>query len=598
MVLTLEVQNVESKTKGHLKNVLKPVKCKRIKKILEEKRNCIATAWLLAKPYWKSSEKRIAWTYVSVIIILNILTVHAAVLLNEWSRVFYNALQALDKTAFLNQVVSFFWLLAYLVITVLSKFYCLQHLQMRWQRWMVHEYLRFWLKDQAYYRMQMVKDPTDNPDQRLSDDIGSFIAFTLVLSEGVFSSFLTLVSFSFILWSLSGALPLWHGFCIPGYLFWAALLYAGGGTWITLKIGRPLIKLDFNQEKYMADFRYSLVRLRENTEAIALYRGEKEENKEFKRRFNFIVQNFYQIVRRSLYVQFWFNSYNNLDNLFPTLMMAPRFFRGEILFGAVMQVGGAFRTVRESLSFIVSSYFQIASWQAVIHRLAEFKKSLEEVYALSHVSYAAIEHTESLQSDKMVLNFQDICLPSGKILLQNIQETFHRGERVLISGPSGVGKSTLFRAVSGIWPFGHGNVSAPKGEKILFIPQYSYMPLGSLKTVLTYPSKEEVLSSVNFEKILDLCFLSHLEAYLNKEENWARVLSGGEQQRVAFARALIMRPQWLFLDEATSAMDEELGQQMYEMLKIHLKETTFVSISHRMKNNSFHIREIILKSVY
>ena len=409
--------------------------------------NDLRNAWHLIKPYWKSDEKWIAWAFVFAIILLNILSVQALVLLNDWNRLFYNALQEFNKPVFMAQIIRFFWLLGFFLTVFLSKFYCIQYLHIRWQRWLVHEYLGFWLKDQAYYKMQMIQNPTDNPDQRISDDVQSFVLYTLMLSEGIFSSLLTLVSFSVILWTLSGPLPLFGNFYIPGYLFWAALLYAGGGTYIALKIGRPLVKLDFKREKLTADFRYSLVRLRENTEAVALYKGETEENREFKHRFNFVVQNFYSIIRRSLYINFWSNTYNNLDLIFPTLMMAPRFFRGEIKFGDVSQVCSAFNTLRSALSFIVSSYFQIAAWQAVVWRLSGFQKSLEEIYALSHVSYADIKQCEDTETKNLTFHFQDILLPSGELLLENIQESLKPSENILIAGPSGVGTATALSSL-------------------------------------------------------------------------------------------------------------------------------------------------------
>ena len=374
-------------------------------------------AWKLAKPFWKSQERLLAWGLVFGIIVFNILFVQIMVILNDWNRLFYNALQELNKTVFLEQVIRFFWIAGIAALVFCSKFFCVQYLHIRWQRWLVHEYLGSWLKDQAYYKMQMIKDPTDNPDQRISDDISSFVALTLVLSEGVFSSLLTLSAFSIVLWNLSGDLPLFGSFYIPGFLFWAALLYAGGGTYIMIKIGRPLIKLDFDQEKFNANFRYSLVRLRENTESVALYKGERQEDFEFKNRFSDVVRNFYRIIRRGIYVNSWSNIFNNFDAMFPALMMAPRFFKGEIKFGELMQVGSAFSTVRESFSFIVNSYFSIAQWQAVVWRLSSFQKSLDEIYALSQVSYACIifDHT---QNSEITMNFQDILLPQGKPLLK------------------------------------------------------------------------------------------------------------------------------------------------------------------------------------
>lgn len=552
-------------------------------------------AWKLAKPFWQSQERVLAWGLLAGIILFNVLFVQTMVMFNDWNRLFYNALQELNKPAFLEQVIQFFWIMSAALIVFLAKFFCVQYLHIRWQRWLVHAYLGAWLKDQAYYKMHMIKDPTDNPDQRISDDIGSFVGTTLVLSEGIFNSLLTIGAFSIILWNLSGAFPLFGKFYIPGYLFWAALLYAGGGTYIMIKVGRPLIKLDFNQEKFNANFRYSLVRLRENTESVAFYKGEKQENVEFKSRFSSIVQNFYQIIRQGIYVNSWMNVFNNFDAMFPALIMAPRFFKGEIKFGELMQVTSAFSTVRTSLSFIVNSYFSIAQWQAVVWRLSSFQKSLDEIYALSNVSYAQVTHTTNNDLE-IKANFKNILLPQGELLLKDLYMTFKPGESTLISGPSGVGKSTVLRVIAGIWPFGHGNVSIPLNESLLFIPQRPYMPLGSLKTALCYPlTSEKISSSINLDEILDLCKLSHLKEKLHHVDDWARILSLGEQQRVAFARAFIQKPRWLFLDEATSSMDEELELSLYEALKKYLQNTTFISVGHRSTIWPFHDRIITLK---
>lgn len=568
-----------------------------IEKNKQQKLSSLKNAWRLSVPYWHSPHRFFAWGMVIGIIIFNLLFVHSAVLLNEWSRDFFNAIEHKKIEEFYRLIGVFFLLVGYALITAITKFFLVAYLSISWQRWLVAQYVDSWLKDQAYYKMQMIKDPTDNPDQRIADDIGNFISTTLLLVEGIFSASVTAVVFTSILWALSANLPIpFIEVAIPGYLFWASVLYCGAGTYITILIGRPLIKLDYNQEKFIANFRYSLVRLRENTEAIALYKGESQEKEEFKERFLYVVFNYYNIIRQSIYINLWRNIFINLDTLFPIFIAAPSFFKGLITFGVVMQVSSAFDTIQKSFSFVIEQYFTIAKWQAVVWRLSGFHRSLEEIYHLQDVPYASIKIDKKGDGPNINIDLDSICLPSGEALLNNIHISLLKREHILLVGDSGTGKSTFLRVLSGIWPFGYGTISFPHSQSLLFFSQRPYIPLGSLKTALLYPTPlNEEPKNVAYERILKECGLSHLIPRLKDVEDWSKILSLGEQQRISVARALINKPDWLFLDEATCSLDEDMEKHVYTLLQKELPQATIISVAHRSTVRAFHKNVLIFK---
>jgi vitamin B12/bleomycin/antimicrobial peptide transport system ATP-binding/permease protein len=546
-------------------------------------------AWKLAWPYWKSEEKWSAIGLLVAVVVLNLITVGLNVRFNTWYNDFYDALQQYNWAQFWRQLV-IFGIIAFLFIVVaVYSLYLRQILHIRWRRWLTDRLLHNWLENQSYYRLQLNQATTpDNPDQRISDDLDRFATLSLGLSLGLLSSFVTLVSFLSILWTLSGALtiPLGGGAAIhvPGYMVFAALIYAVGGTALTRWIGYPLIRLNFDQQRYEADFRFSMVRLRENAENVAFYGGEAREFDTFQIRFKWIIGNWWGIIRRRKKLTWFTTGYTQLAIIFPLVVAAPRYFAKAIQLGGLMQIVSAFGQVQEALSFIISSYTEIAEYQAVVQRLFGFQQRLNEIIEDREAPQPIeIDHRGAgVEVDRLDLN-----LPDGQILRPNISLTATPGEALLISGPSGLGKSTLLRAIAGIWPFGRGRIRVGEG-RTLFLPQRPYLPLGTLADALAYPRAAAELSRDSLAEALRAVGLSHLVDRLGEEANWAQRLSIGEQQRLAFARVFLARPEIVFLDEATSALDEAAEMSLYRLLREAPWKPTIVSVGHHGTLRRFH----------
>ncbi len=558
-------------------------------------RHFVRDVWALARPYWFSEDRWAGRGLLAVLVVLNLTLVYLTVIYTQWNNAFYNTLQDKDFAAFWRQLLYFTAIAAGFIIVGVYQLYLNQMLQIRWRRWLTDRYLSAWLADRAYYRMLLLGGVADNPDQRIAEDTKLFVARTLTLSLGLMSAVVTLVSFLAILWKLSGpfVLPLGaHGVSVPGYMLWVALIYAVVGTWLTAKIGRPLVRLNFDQQRYEADFRFSLVRLRENAEGVALYAGEADEQKNFRARFAEVVANWWGIMRQQKRLTWFTAGYNQIAIIFPFVVAAPRFFRGDIALGGLMQTALAFGQVQTALSFIVNAYTEIAEWQSVVARLSGFEAAIartqRETSGRDGIRLGAGEDGD-LSLERIAL-----ALPDGQPLLDGVTLALAPGDTVLLTGPSGAGKSTLFRAIAGIWPFGEGDVRRPASARILFLPQKPYLPIGTLREVVSYPTPGGGVDDAAIVEALELCGLPQLARRLEEPGNWALHLSPGEQQRIAFARALVQQPDWLFLDEATSAVDEETEARLYALVRERLPRTTVISIGHRPTLGPFHTRRLVI----
>jgi vitamin B12/bleomycin/antimicrobial peptide transport system ATP-binding/permease protein len=548
----------------------------------------LRVAWNLAWPYWNGDQKWSARGLLAAVVLLNLVSVWLNVRLNAWNADFYNALQNYDWQEFWWQFAIFGMIAASLIVVAVYQLYLRQILQIRWRAWLTDRFLNDWLGNQTYYRMQLDHTSTDNPDQRIADDIDRYTSITLALSTGLMNSVVTLFSFLFILWTLSGILsiPLGGGqyFDVPGYMVYAAILYAVVGTWLTHRIGNPLARLMYDQQRYEADFRFSMVRLRENAESVAFYGGESREREVFQNRFTRVVLNWWDVIRRRKKLTWFTAGYSQLAVVFPFLVASPRYFSREIQLGGLMQIASAFNQVQDSLSFIVMSYVEIAEYRAVVERLGGFRAKVDEVAgALRGPQPIAIERGGS----GVAVEALDLRLPNGQALREDIALSAEPGAPLLITGPSGSGKSTLLRAVAGLWRFGGGRVRVGEG-RALFLPQRPYLPLGILADAILYPEIDPQPGRAEIEAALRAVGLSYLIDKLDEEGNWAARLSGGEQQRVGFARVLLMRPAIVFLDEATSALDEAAEATLYRMLREAEWGPTVVSVGHRSTLRRFH----------
>jgi len=556
----------------------------------------LALIWRLARPYFFSEDRRAGRGLLAAVIAIELSIVAIDVMLNQWNSRFYNALQEYNWDSLMREIGVFCVLAGIYIVLAVYQLYLNQWLQIRWRTWMTRQYLDRWLAMGNHYRMQLLGDAADNPDQRIAEDIKEFIDSTLAIGVGLLSAIVTLGSFVVILWTLSSEAPL-HLFgmsmTIPGYLVWAALMYAIVGTVLAHLIGRPLVSLNFRQQRFEADFRFNLVRTRESSEQISLLHGEAAERGRLLDRFGHVVGNFMLIMTRTKKLRFVTAGYAQAAVIFPYIMTAPAYFARAIPLGGLMQTANAFDKVQTALSFFVSAYRTLAEWRAVIARLDGFNLAAERAQAAATatpaIAVSAREGQRALAIEELVVR-----LPQGATLIAADALVFTAGEHVLVTGPSGAGKSTLFRAIAGSWPFGAGTVVLPKGAKVMTLPQRPYFPISTLAAAVTYPAEPGTFSAADLAEIITAVGLGDLAPRLSEEAHWNRMLSLGEQQRLGIARAILQAPDYLLLDEATASLDEPAEAALYRLMQRRLPGATIISIGHRSTLAAFHQRRLAL----
>ncbi len=552
--------------------------------------------WRLATPYWfKAPDRGGSWVLLILSTLMMLLSVLAIIRMNEWYLDWTNAYTLVDYAMWKHQLLVFFLFTAVNITNMLVKGYIDGWIQLRWRKWMVSTYIQDWMRDFNYYRMQFTGSQTDNPDQRISEDISTFIGSTWGMSFGLLQNLVMLGSFLVILWNLSNTIPLMlfgRDWSFPGYFIVISIIWAVLGTLIAHYFGRQLIGLNYNQTRYEADFRFSLVRVRENSEQIALLGGEKVEHGRLMGVFNNVVSNSFRIMMRNMKFGFANQGYSSLEGVLISLLLGPAYFTVGLPggYGAIMQISMAHQTVNNTFSYFKNAYAGLAAWKAVINRLTGFLDSRERSEALLKESRIYIKEQDK---DQITLPELEVYLPSGQLMITAKDIVIKPGEKVLIKGKTGAGKTTLFRVLSGLWPFGKGDVLIPKGKKVIVLPQKPYIPIGTLAEAVSYPEPPEKYTREEIIQVLEDVDLGEFVNRLDVVAHWNMVLSGGEQQRLGIARAMLYKPDYLFFDEATSSMDEPSEEVLYNILLERMKDTTIISIGHRSSLEKFHERMFV-----
>lgn len=548
------------------------------------------TVWQIIKGYWQSPHKRGAYLWYIVLVLLTVSVVVTEVALTYWSNYFYDALQKYDQKAAIR-LLGFFFLLAFFFISlIVSRYYVAQTFGLRWRRWLTQQAIARWLHGRGYYYLETFDETTDNPDQRIQDDVGNLVSNSMDLSISFIGNTLSFIGFSYVLWGLSGDLTIPLGplgtFVLHRYLLWVSVIYTLIGTLITFKVGRPLIPLNFEQQRREATFRFAAMDLRSHAENVALYRGEQHQKGVLQGLFTWVLDNWNNIIVRQTKLLSFTAGFGQLSVALPLIVVLPNYFGKVILLGGLMQSLRAFSGLQDALSFFVNSYPQIAVWRATGQRLTTFFNHLDEIETKvekqSHITTTKHEGAD-ISTIGLTIN-----TPRDEMLLTNINETFVHGKDYLIKGISGIGKSTFVRAIAGIWPFATGEISYPKAKKVMFLPQQPYMPIGTLSEAIIFPDKTSPKLRAELEEILALCRLDKFIPRLHETARWSEQLSPGEQQRIAFARVLVQKPDWVFMDESTSMLDVASEKHLYKMLKKHLPNCSVVSVGHRPTLDEFH----------
>ncbi len=547
------------------------------------------TSWELLFAYWRSEHRLFAYLMFGVVIAMTVALVGMDVVFNYWYNYFYNALQEYDKHGAVSLLIVFMFLATVFIVISVYRYYVSQYFGLRWRQWMTNQFISRWLEKHSYYYLENFDVHTDNPDQRIQEDVNAIVSLTLELIVGFVGAITTFFAFIYILWTLSGILkiPLGHWILVvPGYLVWVAILYSILGTWITFKMGLPLVSLNFEQQRREATFRFAAIDLRTHAEDVALYRGEASQSKILHKHFGRVLENWYLIIIRQKLLLWFTSGYSQMSVFLPLLVVLPNYFNKVFLLGGLMQSLRAFSSIQDALSFLINSYTTIAQWRAVNKRLLTFLNHMAEVEAKAGVENKLTY--KELPTNTIAVHQLSLSTPKGEPLLKNINEQFTAGRRYLIKGPSGIGKSTFIRAIAGIWPFGVGEIALPAKHSVLYLPQKPYVPIGTLRNALLFPDEQLHLADDTIRQVLEACHLKNLTDRLQESARWSELLSPGELKRINFARILLHKPEWIFLDESTSSLDLANEAYLYQLLKTTLPNSAIISIGHQPSVEAFH----------
>ena len=553
--------------------------------------------WTITRTWLTAPDRGNARWLIAGLLLLTFAQVGIQIRFNLWNRDFFNALESRDGAAFRSQIMLFFGLAALSMTVAVYQLYVKQLIQLRWREWLTTHLLQSWLRDGRHYQLEMADAGADNPDQRIAEDVRIATDLAVDFATGLLTSLLMLTAFIGILWTLSGALQFsmaGRDVSIPGYMVWAALIYAFLGTFLTWLVGRPLVRLNVAKTTAEADFRFGLNRARESGEGIALIRGEEDERRGLGRLFAQVAASVKGLMRSQRNLMWLTSAYGTLAMIFPTIVASPAYFAGAITLGGLMQIGAAFGQVQGSLNWFVDNFGRIAEWRSAVSRIVVFADVIEELDALvDDPEQPTIGIAEGAR-DLLVFRNLEVAFANGTTVIADASAEIRAGERVLIKGESGTGKSTLFRAIGGLWPWGAGEIEIPPRDTMMFMPQRPYLPLGTLSMALCYPAGAEAFTADAQAAALERVGLERLAAVLDTEDRWDRVLSLGEQQRLAFARLLLHAPHWIFMDEATAALDEANQDAMMQLVLDALPEAALISIGHRPGLEAFHNRTLTL----
>ena len=552
----------------------------------------------LALPYFRSEDRLRACGLLAAVVGAEVGLVYVAVATNQWNARFFNALEARHWSNITNELVVFCLIVASAILASMAQYYFGQRLQINWRRWLTENYLSIWMAQGRHYRVRFVDTNIDNIHLRIANDVYLFVQRTHELGTGLLGSVMALLSFAFILWGLSAITPLplfGVDLQFPGYLIWTALIYAGLGTLLAHWIGWRLIPLNFNQQRYESDFRFAIVRAADHSEAVALMRGEAVEREELRGRFANLVGNWTNLVIRQTRLTGFIACYGNISTVFPTLIVSPAYMIGAIPLGILVQAANAFQRVEGAFAFCIGAYSKLAEWKAIMDRLSQMDTAMAKVDA--HTNEAGTIAVKTGQGEDFSVTNIVARMPSGSEIARIPAQSFAPGERALITGPSGAGKSSLFRALTGLWPPGEGAVTLPRDADVLVMPQRPYFPLGKLRQSITYPMPQEEVPDLQIRAALSDVGLGHFAGRLDEEADWSVMLSGGEQQRVAFARVLLRKPAVLLFDEPVATLDDAAGRELYRILIERLPRTIILSIDRRGVLRDLHARTIEMQPV-